>query len=146
MQGKNAFLNRLAGMGSQFRNWRFLLPMAFISHCKSRKQCPVCKSIFRTVLRCFPKKLVARGQSTPATPCASPPPRPSIFSNYFFLVVHHPVNWDDRHLLAHAMASDFTVARQVSQREQLFFRYYVRIPNNGMPNDGMPNLALMQEY
>jgi hypothetical protein len=28
----------------------------------------------------------------------------------------------------------------------LFFRYYVRIPNNGMPNDGMPNLALMQEY
>jgi hypothetical protein len=33
---------------------------------------------------------------------------PSIFSNYSFLV-HLPVNWDDRHLLAHAMDSDFTV-------------------------------------
>jgi hypothetical protein len=30
------------------------------------------------------------------------------FSNYSFLV-HHPVNWDDWHLLARAMASDFTV-------------------------------------
>jgi hypothetical protein len=34
-----------------------------------------------------------------ATPCASPPPRPSIFSDYSFLVCH-PVNWDDWHLLA----------------------------------------------
>jgi hypothetical protein len=33
------------------------------------------------------------------------------FSNYFFLV-NHPVNWDDRHLLAHAAASDLTVTRQ----------------------------------
>jgi hypothetical protein len=41
------------------------------------------------------------------------------FSGYSFLV-HHPVNWDDRQLLAHAMASDFTVAWQFSQREQLF--------------------------
>jgi hypothetical protein len=37
--------------------------------------------------------------------CASPPPRPSVFYDYSFCV-HHPVNWDDRHLLAHAMASD----------------------------------------
>jgi hypothetical protein len=43
-------------------------------------------------------------------------------SNYAFLV-HHPVNWDDWHLLAHAMASDFAVAWQNSQREQLIFRY-----------------------
>jgi hypothetical protein len=39
--------------------------------------------------------------------------------DYSFLV-HHPVNWDDRYLLAHAMASDFSVAWQFSQREQLF--------------------------
>jgi hypothetical protein len=38
-------------------------------------------------------------------------------------LVHHPVNRDDRHLLALAMASDFTVALQYSQREQLFFCY-----------------------
>jgi hypothetical protein len=44
------------------------------------------------------------------------------FSDYSFLV-HHPVNWDDQHLLAHAMSSDFTVTWQYSQREQLFFSY-----------------------
>jgi hypothetical protein len=33
-----------------------------------------------------------------ATPCASPPPWPSIFSDYFFLV-HHLVNRDDWHTL-----------------------------------------------
>jgi hypothetical protein len=31
-----------------------------------------------------------------ATRCASPPPRPSIFSNYSFRV-YHPVNRHDRH-------------------------------------------------
>jgi hypothetical protein len=31
------------------------------------------------------------------------------FSDYSFLV-HRPVNCDDRHLLAHAMTSDVTVA------------------------------------
>jgi hypothetical protein len=46
-----------------------------------------------------------------ATPCAFPPPWPSIFSNYSFWV-HHLVNLDDRQILAHAMASDFSVARQ----------------------------------
>jgi hypothetical protein len=45
-----------------------------------------------------------------ATPCASPP-GPSIFSDYSLLACH-PVNRDDWHLLAHAMASDFTVAWQ----------------------------------
>jgi hypothetical protein len=38
--------------------------------------------------------------------CASPPPRPFIFPTVLFLVLH-PVNRDDRHLLASAMASDF---------------------------------------
>jgi hypothetical protein len=52
----------------------------------------------------------------PATPCASPPPRPSTISDYY-LLVHHHVNRDDRHLLAHVMASDFTAARQYSQIE-----------------------------
>jgi hypothetical protein len=52
-----------------------------------------------------------------ATPCASPPPRPSIFSHYSFLV-HRPTYQNDRHLLAHAMASDFTLAWKFSQREQ----------------------------
>jgi hypothetical protein len=54
-----------------------------------------------------------------ATPCASSPPRPSIFSEFSFLA-HQPVNWDDRHLLAHAMASHLTVAWQFSQREHFF--------------------------
>jgi hypothetical protein len=34
---------------------------------------------------------------------------PQFYQLSFFLV-HHPVNRDDRHLRAHAMASDFTVA------------------------------------
>jgi hypothetical protein len=42
----------------------------------------------------------------------------------FFLeyssIVHHPVNWDDRQLLAHVLASDFTALWQFSQREKLF--------------------------
>jgi hypothetical protein len=46
-----------------------------------------------------------------ATPCASSPPRLSIFSDFSFLV-HHPVNQDDRHLIARAIASDFTVEWQ----------------------------------
>jgi hypothetical protein len=50
-----------------------------------------------------------------ATPCASPPPRPS-----YSFIVHHPVNRDDRHLLARAMASDFTVTWQYSQIEHFF--------------------------
>jgi hypothetical protein len=33
-----------------------------------------------------------------ATPCACPPPQPSIFSHYSFRV-YHPVNLDDLHLL-----------------------------------------------
>jgi hypothetical protein len=57
------------------------------------------------------------------TPCASPPPWPSNFSDNSFLV-HHPVNQDDWHLLACAMTSDFSVALQFSQREQLFFFCY----------------------
>jgi hypothetical protein len=44
-----------------------------------------------------------------ATPCATPPPRPSIFSDYSFWV-HHLVNRDDLHHLTHAMASDLVPA------------------------------------
>jgi hypothetical protein len=44
------------------------------------------------------------------------------FSNYSFVVLH-PVNWDDRHPLARAMASDFTVTWQFSQRELFFITY-----------------------
>jgi hypothetical protein len=42
------------------------------------------------------------------------------FFDYSFLV-QHPANWDDQHLLECAMASDFSVAWQFSQREQLLF-------------------------
>jgi hypothetical protein len=42
-----------------------------------------------------------------ATPCASPPPWSSIFCQIILFGVHHLVNRDDRHLLAHATASDF---------------------------------------
>jgi hypothetical protein len=34
---------------------------------------------------------------------------PTFFSIILFLV-HHPANWDDQHLLAREMASDFTAA------------------------------------
>jgi hypothetical protein len=54
----------------------------------------------------------------PTNPCASSPPRPSMFSLILFF--SPTLNRDDRHLLAHAMAS---VTWQFSQREQLFFRY-----------------------
>jgi hypothetical protein len=46
-----------------------------------------------------------------ATPCASPPRWPSIFSDHSFWI-HHPVHQDDRHLLAHAVASDFSATWQ----------------------------------
>jgi hypothetical protein len=46
-----------------------------------------------------------------ATPCASPPPWPPHFYDHSFWV-HHLVNWDDHQLLAHAMASDFSIAWQ----------------------------------
>jgi hypothetical protein len=41
--------------------------------------------------------------------------------------VHHPVNRDDRHLRAHAMAPDITVAWQFSQTEQLVFSLWIKI-------------------
>jgi hypothetical protein len=44
------------------------------------------------------------------------------FYHHSFLA-HHPVNQDDRHLLALAKASDFSVAWQFSQREQLVFLF-----------------------
>jgi hypothetical protein len=48
-------------------------------------------------------------------------PWPSIFSDYSFWV-HHLVNLDDQHLLALAMASDFSVAWQcLSKRTIVFF-------------------------
>jgi hypothetical protein len=47
---------------------------------------------------------------------------PPFFSDYSFLV-HHPINRDDRQLLAHARVSDFTVACQFSQREQSLYVY-----------------------
>jgi hypothetical protein len=54
-----------------------------------------------------------------ATPCASPPPQPTIFSNYSILA-YRPVNRDDWHLFAHPVTSDFTVHGSFSHREQLF--------------------------
>jgi hypothetical protein len=55
-----------------------------------------------------------------ATSCASPPPWPSIFSNYSFRI-HQLVKRDDRHLLAHAMASDFSVAWQFLSKRTIGF-------------------------
>jgi hypothetical protein len=54
------------------------------------------------------------------TPCASPPPWPSIFSDYSFRV-HHLVNRDDWQLLAHAIASDFSVARECLSKRIFFW-------------------------
>jgi hypothetical protein len=61
-----------------------------------------------------------------ATPCASPPSRPSIFSNYSFWV-HHPANRDDRHLLAHAMVSDFLVAWQFLSKRTIGFSLCIKL-------------------
>jgi hypothetical protein len=58
-----------------------------------------------------------------ATPYASPPPRPSIFSDYSFWA-HHLANPDDRHLFAHAMASDFSVAWYVVSLKENKNYYY----------------------
>jgi hypothetical protein len=50
-----------------------------------------------------------------------------IFSNYSF-GVHHPVNRDDQHLLAHAMASDFSVSWQfLSKRNIVFFSLWIKL-------------------
>jgi hypothetical protein len=58
-----------------------------------------------------------------ATPCASPPAWPSIFSDYSFWV-HHLFNQYDWHLLAHAISTDFSTARQcLSKRTNVFFCY-----------------------
>jgi hypothetical protein len=61
-----------------------------------------------------------------ATPCASPPPGPSIFSDYSFRV-HHPVNWDDQQLLAHAMASDFSVTWQWLSKRTIGFSLWIKL-------------------
>jgi hypothetical protein len=62
-----------------------------------------------------------------ATPCASPPPpRPSIFPDYSFWV-HLPVNWDDWHLLAHAMASDFSVAWKFLSKTTIGFWSQIKL-------------------
>jgi hypothetical protein len=46
----------------------------------------------------------------------------SLALHFYSIRVHHLVSLDDQHLLAYAMASDFSVAWQsVSQSEQLFF-------------------------
>jgi hypothetical protein len=60
--------------------------------------------IVKASVRCF---FVGGGGQRPLVPLLfrSPP----IFSDYSFLV-HRPDNWDDRHLLANAMASDFSAA------------------------------------
>jgi hypothetical protein len=60
-----------------------------------------------------------------ATSCASPPPLPSIFSDYSFLV-HHPVNRGDLYLLTFVMASDYSVSRQFSRREKIVFSLWIK--------------------
>jgi hypothetical protein len=70
------------------------------------------------------------------TPCASPPPGTSDFFYHSFLV-HHPVNWDDQ-----VMGSDFPVAWQFSQREQLGFNYR----SNCTPNQGPCLITFIQGW
>jgi hypothetical protein len=62
-----------------------------------------------------------------ATPCASPPPpQPYIFFR-LFLSVHHLVNRDDQHLLAHAMASDFSVTWQCLSKTTIVFSLRIKL-------------------
>jgi membrane-associated phospholipid phosphatase len=81
---------------------------------------------------------------SPATPLASPPPQPSIFSNQSFLI-HHLVNWDDRHLLTHTMASDFSAAWQFSQREEVVISYgSISTPN--LVTDQIPQIYSQKHF
>jgi hypothetical protein len=57
-----------------------------------------------------------------ATPCASPPPRPS-----HSFRIHHLVNRDDWHLLAHAMTSDFSVAWQFLSKRTIGFSLRIKL-------------------
>jgi hypothetical protein len=41
--------------------------------------------------------------------------------HFYSILVHHPVNRDDWHLLARAMASDFTVAWQFFSKRTIVF-------------------------
>jgi branched-subunit amino acid transport protein len=41
----------------------------------------------------------------------------ALFLGIILFLVHHPINWDNRYLLAHVIASNFSVARRLSQRE-----------------------------
>jgi hypothetical protein len=82
--------------------------------------------------------LAARVVFWSSTPCASPRPWPSIFPIILF-GVHHPVNQDDQHLLAHAMASDISVAWQcLSKRTIVFFPLLIRI-HNPYPTRSLPS-------
>jgi hypothetical protein len=79
---------------------------------ESESRCPC-----RSRLDCFFGRIFWGGQR-PLVPffLLGPP-----FFQLFFLV-HHLVDRDDRHLLAHAMASDFSVAWQcLSNRTIVFF-------------------------
>jgi RimJ/RimL family protein N-acetyltransferase len=49
----------------------------------------------------------------------------------YFILVHHPFKPDDRHLLAHAMASDFRVAWQYYAKPTLInFTFMASVLSN----------------
>jgi hypothetical protein len=50
---------------------------------------------------------------------------PPFFPDYSFWV--HLVNWDDWHLLAHAMASDFSVAWQCLSKRTIGFSLRIKL-------------------
>jgi hypothetical protein len=53
-------------------------------------------------------------------------PGPPLFSDYSFWA-HHPVNWNDQHLLACAKASDFSVAWQFLSRRTIVFLLWIKL-------------------
>jgi hypothetical protein len=71
-------------------------------------------------LSCRKNQTFFFGGGGSATLCATPLPRPSIFSDYSFWI-HHLVNRDDRHLLTHAMVSDFSVTWQFLSKITIVF-------------------------
>jgi hypothetical protein len=56
----------------------------------------------------------------------------------------NPVNWDDRHLLANTMTSDFTVVWQYSQREFFLLRIKLHALCN-RPLSSQPLLHFVQD-
>jgi hypothetical protein len=73
------------------------------------------------------------GGGQPATPCASPPPLPSIFLIILFWI-YHLIKQDYRHLLANAMASESQSHGSFLKENNGFFVVVDQTPRHPLSN------------